>query len=610
MDLITARNLTKHYPDKPILTGADFIIHDNDKIGLVGVNGCGKSTVLKIIAGVEDPDSGEIAFAGDLRIGYLPQNPDFDKDKTVLDQLQAYLRVPVEEYRCKTILSKLHINDAYALMGTLSGGQRRRVALAAALIGDNNLLILDEPTNHMDSDSIEWLEDYLDEFRGAVMMITHDRYFLERVTDHICEIDKGIIYSFEGNYDQFLEDKARRLSMAIASERKRAAIYKKELRWMHWSAPARTTKARGRIERFEKLEAGKQEFENPRLDMATIASRLGKKIVEIKGVSKAYGDRQLISDFSYTLLRSDRVGIIGPNGCGKTTLIKMLAGQLDPDGGVVDVGETVKLGYFSQEAEELDPSKRLIKYVEDIALGVQTSEGYVSASQMLERFLFPSHMHSTYVGSLSGGEKRRLALLSVMLRAPNVLLLDEPTNDLDIDTLTILEDYLDEFQGAVVIVSHDRYFLDRLALKCFVFEEDGQIVEYPGGFSDAMNKRDALMAERAAARVAAGTGAGRKGKADGNADNDGSTGYVESSNGRRHQQKVKFTYKEQKEYETIDSDIEALENQLAECEAAIGACGADFVRLQELTAEKDRLDTLLLEKLERWEYLTTIAEKM
>lgn len=609
MDLITARHIKKSYSEKPLLTDVNIIIHDNDKIGLVGVNGSGKSTLLKILAGVMDEEGGEIIRSSELRMGYLPQNPDFDPELTALEQMQAYMPRPAEEYLCKSLLSRMHIADYDMKMKHMSGGQRKKVALAAAMAGDHNLLILDEPTNHMDADIIEWMEERLALYKGAVLMITHDRYFLERVTDHICEINRGKLEMYEGNYDQYLEQKAARLSMAIATERKRAAIYKKELRWIHWSAPARTTKAKGRIQRFEQLEAGKQSFENPRLEIDTVSSRLGKKIIEIEGISKSYGDNTLISDFSYTLLRRDRVGIIGPNGCGKSTLLKIIAGKLEPDRGSVQRGETVRIGYFSQEAEELDPNVRLIKYVEDIALSVQTSEGYISASQMLERFLFPPHMHSTMVGKLSGGEKRRLALLSVLMQAPNILLLDEPTNDLDIDTLTILEDYLDDFPGAVVIVSHDRYFLDRLAIRTFSFEENGLIEEHIGGYSQAMNERDAKAAEAAAgASEKSGARASEKRSGNGAA---ASSGAADASKSARPA-KLKFTYKEQKEFEVIESEIAAIEEKIGEADRLLEkeACSGNYKKLMELTEEKDSLELQLLEKLERWEYLTDLAERI
>ena len=601
MDLITARHIKKDYTEKTLLVDVNIIVHERDKIGIVGVNGSGKSTLLRILAGNLEPEGGEIIRSNDLRVGYLPQNPPYDPEKTALEQAAAYVRGNVEEYRLKTLLSTMHVDDYDMPMKNMSGGQRKRVALAALMAGDNNLLILDEPTNHMDSDIIEWLEDRLDEFKGAVVMITHDRYFLERVTDHICEISNGKLETYEGNYDKYLELKAERLSMAIATERKRAAIYKKELRWIHWSAPARTTKAKGRIQRFRELENGKQTFEDPRISIASMSTRLGKKIIEINNVSKSYGERLLINDFSYNVLRNDRIGIIGPNGCGKSTLLKIIMGMIHADSGFVDTGETVKIGYFSQEAEELNDNERLIKYVEGIAQHVNTSEGYISASQMLERFLFPAYMHSTMIGKLSGGEKRRLALLSVIMRAPNVLILDEPTNDLDIDTLTILEDYLDDFQGAVILVSHDRYFLDRLAIRTFAFEENGRIGHYIGGYSQAMNSIDEKK-EQGSGRVTTITGTA--GRAVSEKKTSGET-Y------QKPEKKLKFTYNEKREFDTIDDEIAKLEEELAETEQKISEnASQDYVKLMELTNERDRLEELLTEKMERWEYLNELAEKI
>jgi len=638
VDLITAKNIRKSYSEQRLLEDVNLIIHQGDKIGLVGVNGSGKSTLLKILAGAMEPEGGEIVYAKDLRLGYLPQNPDYDPQNTIEQQVLFYLaEKQSEDYVWKSLLSKMGINDVSKKMGLLSGGQRKKVALAAALAGDNNLLILDEPTNHMDCDIVEWLEDYLGEYKGALLMITHDRYFLERVTDIICEIEKGRLISYVGNYDEYIEAKAQRLSMAIATERKRAAIYKKELRWMHWSAPARTTKARGRIDRFKKLEEGKQTFENPKMEISSVSSRLGKKIIEINSISKSYGSiinkscipdegkayfdkivssdintgicangnkNCLIKNFSYNLLRNDRVGIIGPNGCGKTTLLKIITGLESPDAGFVDIGETVKIGYFSQEAEELDPEKRLIKYVEDIAYGVETSEGYVSASQMLERFLFPLHMHSVLVGRLSGGEKRRLALLSVLLKAPNVLIFDEPTNDLDIDTLTILEDYLDEFQGAVVIVSHDRYFLDRLALKTFYFEGDGNIRQYIGGYSDCMNVRDSETQNNAISQNS--TKSGTNNTPTRTASINGNAPLTESTGNTVKVQKKRLSYNEQREYDSMETLISNLEKQIAELDELIAANPNDYIKLMEYTAKKDELEAELLKKMDRYDYLSSL----
>lgn len=589
MVLLTCENLKKSYTEKTLITDVSMSIHDEDKIGFVGVNGTGKSTLLKMVAGVLEPEGGQIIRNRELKIGYLAQNPPYEENLTVMQQAITYLRQAgsnVEEYRCKAMLNKLGFDSYDEPMKNLSGGQRKRVAMAAVLAQESNLLILDEPTNHMDNDVIEWLEDFLKSYKGAIFMITHDRYFLDRVTNRIVEIDGGKLYSYEGNYDYYLEAKAAREDMELAAERKRLAIYKKELAWIRRGARARTTKAKGRIQRFEELEANKLVVDDSTLELNTVSSRLGRKIIEIENVSKAYGEKQLIRDFSYTVLRNDRIGIIGNNGCGKSTLLKIIMGEVEPDSGIVDKGETVKIGYFSQENEALDPNQRIIKFVEEIASNIKTKDGTLSASQMLERFLFPPYMHSVKIGGLSGGEKRRLYLLSILMQAPNVLIFDEPTNDLDIDTLTVLEDYLDDFPGAVIIVSHDRYFLDRLTVRTFAFEENGHIGHYIGGYTDWQLQRKEQEKETAAKKEKDTTA--RKPK----------------------QKKLKFSYHEQKEYETIEEDIAAMEERLSQLEQEMGQCGADFVKLTKLSEEKDELDMQLLEKMERWEYLENLAARI
>lgn len=589
MVLLTCENLKKSYTEKTLITDVSMSIHDEDKIGFVGVNGTGKSTLLKMVAGVLEPEGGQIIRNRELKIGYLAQNPPYEENLTVMQQAITYLRQAgsnVEEYRCKAMLNKLGFDSYDEPMKNLSGGQRKRVAMAAVLAQESNLLILDEPTNHMDNDVIEWLEDFLKSYKGAIFMITHDRYFLDRVTNRIVEIDGGKLYSYEGNYDYYLEAKAAREDMELAAERKRLAIYKKELAWIRRGARARTTKAKGRIQRFEELEVNKLVVDDSTLELNTVSSRLGRKIIEIENVSKAYGEKQLIRDFSYTVLRNDRIGIIGNNGCGKSTLLKIIMGEVEPDSGIVDKGETVKIGYFSQENEALDPNQRIIKFVEEIASNIKTKDGTLSASQMLERFLFPPYMHSVKIGGLSGGEKRRLYLLSILMQAPNVLIFDEPTNDLDIDTLTVLEDYLDDFPGAVIIVSHDRYFLDRLTVRTFAFEENGHIGHYIGGYTDWQLQRKEQEKETAAKKEKDTTA--RKPK----------------------QKKLKFSYHEQKEYETIEEDIAAMEERLSQLEQEMGQCGADFVKLTKLSEEKDELDMQLLEKMERWEYLENLAARI
>lgn len=598
MVLLTAKHIKKSFSEKQLLEDVDLSINEGDKIGLVGVNGSGKSTLLQIIAGVMEEDGGEIIRNHVLRIGYLPQNPPYDPEKTVLEQAAEDVKGNAEEYRVKTLLTRVGMGEFDKKMSELSGGQRKRVALAAVLCSDTNLLILDEPTNHMDNEIIEWLEEQLAEYKGAVFMITHDRYFLERVTDHICEIEKGRLVSYEGNYEAYLTAKQERLELAKANERKRANLYRKELKWIRWTAPARTTKSRSRVQRFQQIKDAKETFEDPRLEIGTLSSRLGKKVIELQHISKSFDGVTYIRDFSYNILRRDRIGIVGHNGCGKTTLLKVIMGLVQPDSGSVDVGETVKIGYFSQESEEMDPDLRIIKYIENIARNVHTKDGYLSASQMLERFLFPSYMHSVKIGKLSGGEKRRLYLLSVLMQAPNVLILDEPTNDLDIDTLTVLEDYLDDFPGAVVIVSHDRYFLDRLVVKTFAFEEDGNIRQYTGGYSKYMNEKDA----REAARASGSSSGSTKGNGPGN---------TSSSESRRHERRrLKFSYREQKEYETIDDDIAALEQRAAEIDSEMEAHASEALKLADLAKEKESVEQQLDEKMERWEYLNELAERI
>lgn len=593
MVLITCENIKKSYTEKPLIDGVNLTISDTDKMGFVGVNGTGKSTLLKIVAGVVEHEAGNIIRSRELKTAYLPQDPDYDGELTVMEQAMEYLRQSgsdAEEHRCRAMLNKLGFDTYDQKMGELSGGQRKRVAMAAVLTQESNLLILDEPTNHMDSDIIEWLEGFLKSYKGAVFMITHDRYFLDRVTNRIVEIEGGKLYSYDGNYDYYLEAKAAREEMMYAAERKRLAIYKKELAWIRRGARARTTKAKGRIQRFEELEANKLVVDDSALEINTVTSRLGRKIIELESVSKAYGDRQLIKDFSYMILRNDRIGIIGPNGSGKSTLLKMIIGEIEADAGTVEKGETVKIGYFSQENEALDEDKRIIKFVEEIASSIKVKDGTLSASQMLERFLFPAYMHSIKVGALSGGEKRRLYLLSILMQAPNVLIFDEPTNDLDIDTLTVLEDYLDDFPGAVIIVSHDRYFLDRLAVRTFAFEEDGHIGHYIGGYTDWYEQHREKEKQKDAAKKE-------------------SSGANEAAR-RPKQKKLKFSYKEAKEYETIEEDIAQLEEKLVALEEEMNGCGADFGRLSELSKEKDQLDEQLLEKMDRWEYLEDLAARI
>ncbi|MBR6529022.1 MAG: ABC-F family ATP-binding cassette domain-containing protein [Firmicutes bacterium] len=603
MILLNATDISKSYTVKPLLSNLSYAINEGDKIGLIGVNGTGKSTLLRITAGVEDLDSGKIVLTGGVRIGYLPQSPAYDPEATVLEQALSYLWPEVlaeGDYLCKSMLYQLGIDDFDAKMGSLSGGERKRVAMAGIFTNPCEILILDEPTNHIDSETVVWLEKFLQRFKGAIFMVTHDRYFLDRVTNVIFELTNGKLYRHEGNYEYYLESKAAREEMEIATERKRRTLYRRELEWMRRGAQARTTKAKARIERFHELEQGKLVIDESTMEMSSVSSRLGKKVIELKNVTKAYDDKLLINDFTYTVLRNDRLGILGENGSGKSTMLKMLCSELEPDSGVVEIGETVKIGYFSQENEHMDKSRRVIEYVCDIAHNVQTTDGYISASQMLERFLFPPHMHSIPVGRLSGGEQRRLYLLGILMSAPNVLLLDEPTNDLDIETLCILENYLDTFAGAVIAVSHDRHFIDRVAKHTFVYEGNGKIGHYMGGYTDWAETKAALEEERAELARAAAASSGR-----------GGSGAANSGDSRgEKQKKLKFTFKEQKEYETIDEDIASLEAEIEEVDSEINKCGSDFGKLQKLTAKRDELAAALDEKMERWVYLNDLAEQI
>ena len=612
MILLNATDISKSYTASPLLSKLSYAINEGDKIGLIGVNGTGKSTLLRITAGVEEADSGRIVLTGGVRIGYLPQAPAYDPDKTVLEQAVSYLTPETAaegDYQCKSMLNQLGISNFTRQMGTLSGGERKRVAMAGIFTNPCDILILDEPTNHIDSDTVEWLEGYLKKFRGAIFMVTHDRYFLDRVTNVILELTDGKLYRHEGNYEVYLENRAAREEMALATERKRRTLYRRELEWMRRGAQARTTKAKGRIERFHQLEDSKLVVNNTSLEMKSVSSRLGKKIIDLAHVSKACDGVPVIMDFSYNVLRDDRIGIIGENGSGKSTLLKLLTGELTPDSGSVEIGETVKIGYFSQENEHMDKSLRVIEYICSIAHNVKTEDGYASASQMLERFLFPPHMHSIPVERLSGGEQRRLYLLGILMGAPNVLLLDEPTNDLDIDTLCILEDYLDTFAGAVIAVSHDRHFIDRIAEKTFVYEGDGHIAQYPGGYSDWAARRAAESAADKTAKKAAGK-AGRKETTDLTEKQPGAAAPQTGRTDAARSKKLKFSYKEQREFETIDADIAALEDAIAEVETQINRAGSNYTRLQELSAERERLTASLDEKMERWVYLNDLAEKI
>lgn len=581
MIVLTAEKISKNYGGKHLLKDVSLTIEEGDKIGVIGVNGTGKSTFLKMMAGLEQTDSGEISKSAGFRVGYLPQNPVFEPGVTVLEQA---MKGSSRDYECKTILTKLGILDFDQDVTQLSGGQKKRVALAAALASEVELLILDEPTNHIDSDMVAWLETYLARYSGALLMVTHDRYFLERVTNKIVELQGGELTAYPANYSQYLELKAERESMQAATERKRQALYRKELEWIQRGARARSTKQKFRVNRFEELSQKSGSSEQS-LDLSSLSARLGKKIIEVDSVSKGFGDRMLFQDFSYNLLRGDRLGVIGPNGCGKSTLLKVILGLLEPDSGEVRIGETVRVGYFSQESEEMDLSLRVIDYIKNVAEQVATPDGTLSAAQMLERFLFPSELQYTEIGRLSGGERRRLFLLRILMEAPNVLFLDEPTNDLDIQTLTILEDYLEEFPGAVVAVSHDRYFLDKVSDHIFAFESNG-VRQYLGGYSDYLDrKKEEVPAEPAKKE--------EKQKAYRNRDD-----------------KLKFSFKEQREYDEIDTVIAALEDELTALQKQIEAEASNYALLQELLDKKARTEEALSQKMDRWVYLNDLAEKI
>lgn len=628
MNLVTAEHLTKSYTERLLFDDTDFSINEGDKIGLIGVNGTGKSTLLKLVAGLEEPDSGTIVRGRNLAIRYLPQNPVFEKGETVLESMirenDGHDHVWDFESQAKTMLNKLRILDHNEVVDHLSGGQKKRVALASVLLSAADLLILDEPTNHLDSEMAEWLEDYLKRFRGALLMITHDRYFLDSVTNRIVELDNGKLYSYQANYEGFLELKAGRMDMERASERKRQSILRVELEWVKRGARARTTKAKGRLQRYEELKNQKGPVEEETVEMESVSSRLGRTTVELSDICKAYGDKVLIKDYTYFFLKNDRIGYIGANGSGKSTLMKIIAGWEKPDSGTIEIGQTVKMGYFSQENEDMDTGLKVIDYIRNVAEYVKTRDGSISASQMLERFLFPPSVQHTVIGKLSGGERRRLYLLKILMDAPNVLILDEPTNDLDIGTLMILEDYLDSFQGIVITVSHDRYFLDRVVRRIFAFEGNGVIRQYEGGFTDYQMKKEAELAALGELG-AAGSGLGKgikgsqasaaKGSQASAAKAVGMAGECSDAEPAKktekpRERKLKFTYAEQREWDSIEDDMAALEEKITELDMQIAASATNYGKLNQLMGEKAETETKLEEKMERWMYLNDLAERI
>ena len=587
--LLSAEHLSINFGSRQLLDDVNFYLNEGDKVGVIGINGTGKSTFLKVLSGVTEPDGGTISRNPNVQVSLLPQNPAMEESATVLEQV--FLHFPAEfrelnEYEAKAMLNRLGITDFAQKVGTLSGGQRKRVALAAALIHPADVLILDEPTNHLDSEMVAWLEDWLRRFKGGLVMVTHDRYFLERVVNHITELSRGKLYHYEANYSKYLELREQRAEMAEASERKRQSILRVEREWIMRGCKARTTKSKERIQRYEALLNQEAPETDEAVQMAAASSRLGKKIIELRDVSKAFDGRPIVSRFSYNLLRGDRIGIVGRNGAGKSTLLHLMAGELAPDSGTVEVGATVKIGHFSQEGRELDLNQRVYDFIHDIADEVRTDEGTFSANQMMERFLFPGDLQSVPIGRLSGGERRRLYLLSVLMEAPNVLLLDEPTNDLDVTTLSILEDYLLGFPGPILAVSHDRFFLDKLAESIFEVRGDGEIHRFTGNWTDWQAKRRAEEAPSPKAEK------------------------PKPAAERPRERKLKFTFKEQREFETIDADLAELEAQITACQREQESCGSDYVKLQELQARQAELEAALEEKTERWVYLNELKEQI
>ena len=594
--LLSAEKISKSYPGKVILQKASITLSDTDKIGIVGINGTGKTTLLNLLAGHSAPDEGTISKASGARIAYLQQNPEFDKNLSLLSivlQNTDHGAQTESIHEAKTILTKLGFFDFDMNTGTMSEGEKKRVAIAQTLMSPCELLILDEPTNHLDSLMVQWLETFLKRHRGAMVMVTHDRYFLERVTNRIVEIDSGSLYTYDGNYSQFLAQKAQREEMELATQRKNRSLYRRELEWMQRGARARSTKSKGRIERFNALQDGVTVAPEA-FAMDSVSSRLGKKIIEMENVNKSFAERCIIKDFSHVLLRDARLGIIGKNGCGKSTLLKMMAGVLQPDSGSIVRGPTVKIGYLSQMWDTPPDDMRVIDYIKEEAGEIATNEGVISAAKMLERFLFPSSVQWTQVRKLSGGEKRRLFLLRILMGAPNVLLLDEPTNDLDTDTLTVLEEYLESFAGAVVTVSHDRYFLDKVVDTIFEFRENGEIRQYTGGYSDYLEKREPETGDTDAVPSVKV----EKAKSD------------EPTRSPSKAAKPRFTFAEQREFGTIDADIAALEDQLRQAEGDIERYASDYEKLMPMLAEKGRLEAALAEKMNRWVYLNELAERI
>ena len=616
MNLINIENLTKVYTERKLFDGASFSMQDGEKIGVIGINGTGKTTLLRMIMGEEEPDEGTVATASHVVLRHLPQHPEFAPDKSSLEcvlegNVTDENRWSIES-DAKAMMTRLGMKDFMQPAGQLSGGQRKRLALISVLLSPADILLLDEPTNHLDNDMADWLEDYLKKWRGALIMVTHDRYFLDSVTNRIIEIDKGMIYTYQTNYSGYLELKTQRQEMELAAERKRQSILRVELEWIRRGARARSTKQKAHIQRYEELRDRQAPVQDSQVVLSSISTRLGKTTVELEHICKTYGERKLIDDFSYIFLKGDRVGFIGPNGCGKSTLMKIIAGIIPQDSGQVIIGQTVKMGYYAQETVSektkdvnetdfsyMNPEQRVIDYVKDTAEYIHTADGVMSASAMLERFLFSPEKQYSPIGKLSGGEKKRLNLLRVLASSPNFILLDEPTNNLDIATLTILEDYLDSYEGIVVTVSHDRYFLDRTMKRIFAFEEDGKLKQYEGGYTDYSLRK---FSEKERMETEPVKKNGIISKAD--------SQVMQKGQRTRGPQKLKFTYQEQKDYETIESDIAALEEKIGMLEAEMVAASTDFVKLNQLMNDKESAENMLEEKMNRWMYLEELAAKI
>lgn len=627
MNIVNVENITKSYTERKLFEKASFYLQEGEKVGIVGINGTGKSTLLKIIAGAEEPDEGSVTRANHIVVRYLPQNPVFDEGKSILENVLEQAVHNFEphaqgsgqmtkglheadhwnlESSAKNMMTRLGITDFEQKTGTLSGGQKKRIALVAALLVPCDVLILDEPTNHLDSSMADWLENYLKKYKGALVMVTHDRYFLDSVCNRIVEVDKGHVYSYDANYSGFLQLKTEREEMQMASERKRQSVLRKEIEWMQRGARARSTKQKAHIQRYEELRDQKAPELDSQVEMSSISSRIGRTTIELENISKAYGEHVLIRDFSYIFLKHDRVGFIGQNGTGKTTLMKMIAGKIQPDAGTITVGQTIKIGYYTQEIETdekagiayMNPEDKVIDYIKNTAEYVRTEDGLVSASAMLERFLFPSSQQYSKIGKLSGGEKRRLNLLRVLMEAPNVLILDEPTNDLDTQTLAILEDYLDHYDGIVITVSHDRYFLDRIVNRMFAFEGNGVIRQYEGGYTDYVNRRREEGLEDSYSFEKAADAKNTEDKPDAKA------------TWKQGTKKLKFSYKEQREYETIEDDIAALEEKVQACDDEMLKNASNSVKLSEILAEKEATEKQLEEKMDRWMYLEDLAQRI